>query len=67
MMTFPFNEICENADTGEISYHFSIDELKTLYQLFEHQYIPYNNDASLNVVRKIATLIIEHELGSTGS
>ena len=43
-------------------YEFTIEELKALYKLFEHQYIPYDDELGHAVTRKIMLILKEYEL-----
>lgn len=48
-------------DTETTTFPFSLEELKALYKLFEHQYIPYENQEGHAVVDKISKIIRQHE------
>jgi len=47
--------------------HFTTQELRVLYQVLEHHYIPYENQEAHNVVNKIAKILKENELDRTSS
>lgn len=45
-------------------YNFSVDEIKAVYRLLEHEWIPHDDLEALAVVRKISEIIRKHELAS---
>lgn len=47
---------------------FNIEEIRALWRLLSHYYIPYEDDEALKVVRKISRLLEENdELGARNS
>lgn len=59
------NHKCE-CSCHELTY-LNLDELRILFHLLSHQYIPYSNEDAMRVVRKIVRIVEEHELGPTSS
>jgi len=43
---------------------FTINELKALYRILEHQYINYEDQEASTVVSKIGNILREHELAN---
>lgn len=50
------------SEFAEPGYEFTIDEIKTLYKLFEHHYIHYDNIEAHAVMNKIMDILKQHEL-----
>lgn len=48
-------------------FHFNYEELKALYRILEHEFIPYDDIEAHNTVRKIFQCIKEYESTSTES
>lgn len=46
---------------GNIEYGFTLDELQTLYHLFEHEWISYENRKANEVLNKIIKIIKSEE------
>lgn len=59
-MTFPSNEEPSLKDYLDSDGYLTIEELKTLYELLEHQYISYENIAVIQLVRKIRDILCQH-------
>lgn len=49
------------------NYEFAIDELRALYRILEHEFIPYDDFDAQATVRKIARCIQEHELAQANN
>jgi hypothetical protein len=58
-MIFPSDIQGPVEDTGTVRglYGLTKEELKTLYELLEHQYINYENIAAIQLIRKIRDIL----------
>ena len=52
-------KICGESYYAE--YEFTIEELRALYKLLEHHYIPYEDQEAHDVVNKIVKILKENE------
>jgi len=64
-MIFPFSLLrpfdSNIVDIAIKEYNFTIEEIKSLYRLIEHQYIPYDDEEVNKIVTKIMNIVKDHE------
>lgn len=55
------HDMCGRCQCECHGHEFSLEEVKVLYKLLEHQYISYENLGAHEVTNKIMRIVREHE------